>query len=121
MKKIDLIMKILETTNFQFFLVYENDIFFNLEELIKERGRDRIFSFFLGMRTSRYCNLRKEKNIYFYTLERFDPRVKVWDKTAVLGTVLTLENLFEEFHRERFGDNKYVIEYLNQKERKIND
>ena len=63
----------------------------------------------------------KEKNIYFYTLERFDPRVKAWDKTAVLGTVLTLENLFEEFHRERFGDNKYVIEYLNQKERKIND
>lgn len=121
MKKIDLIMKILETTNFQFFLVYQNDIFFNLEELINERGRDRIFSFFLGMRTGRYCNLRKEKEIYFYTLERFEPRVKVWDKIAILGTVLTLENLFEEFHRERFGDNKYVIEYLDQKERKIND
>lgn len=121
MKKIDLIMAILETTGFQFFLVYENDIFFNLEELINERCRDRIFSFFLGMRTGRYCNLRKEKEIYFYTLERFDPRVKVWDKIAILETVLTLENLFEEFHRERFGDNKYVIEYLNQKERKIND
>lgn len=121
MKKIDLIIKILETTSFQFFLVYENDIFFNLEELINERGRDRIFSFFLGMKTGRYCNLRKEKEIYFYTLERFEPRVKAWDKIAILGTVLTLENLFEEFHRERFGDNKYVIEYLDQKERKIND
>lgn len=129
MKKTALIMKILTSTNFKFFSRYENDMFYNLEELIEQKCENKFFAFEVGLETKKHGDYTSK--IYFYTLSCIEPgvknwykaRVKTWDEPNILLKVLKMEKHFEDFHKKHFGDNKYVIEYLEkkEKERKGND
>ena len=122
-------MKILTSTNFKFFSHYENDMFSNLEELIEQKCENKFFAFEAGLETKKHGDYTSK--IYFYTLSCIEPgaknwykaRVKTWDEPNILLKVLTMEKHFEDFHKKHFGDNKYVIEYLEkkEKERKGND
>lgn len=118
MKKEDLIMKILISTNFKFFSVFEGDVFFNLEKLIEQKCKDKFFAFKTGVKTKKHGDCKSK--IYFYTLVRansiakacYDYRIKTWDKSNILLSVLTLEKYFEDFHKKNFSNNKYVTEYF---------
>lgn len=118
MKKTALIMKILTSTNFKFFSRYENDMFYNLEELIEQKCKDKFFAFKTGVKTKKHGDCKSK--IYFYTLVRansiakacYDYRIKTWDKSNILLSVLTLEKYFEDFHKKNFSNNKYVTEYF---------
>lgn len=127
MKKTALIMKILTSTNFKFFLHFEKDIFFNLEELIEQKCENKFFAFEVGLETKKHGDYTSK--IYFYTLSRvntigtptwYKARVKAWDEPNILLKVLTIEKQFEDFHKKHFSNNKYVIEYLKRKEKERN-
>lgn len=60
MKKEDLIMKILISTNFKFFSVFEGDVFFNLEELIEQKCKDKFFAFKTGVKTKNMVTVNQK-------------------------------------------------------------
>jgi hypothetical protein len=106
MKKTALIMEILKSTNFKFFLHFENDIFFNLEELIEKETKSNYKAFLLGLKQKKFL---KHNNDYVYIFDDIDGEsVYSFSKEEVIYRISRFKQTILNCLKAEYGEKDKV-------------